>query len=334
LKRLHTQFTCRIFGGGLKIALFLSFLLPYGVFAEIDSVRPGRLTIGSRHSESDQQFLTDAWMTIWHDHQFLLAGNLRGGFGERNTQQLSGGLALRYLARDENWIFGVNAFGDRARVASGNRFHQVGGGVEVLSRWLDLRMNYYYPLTDPRCVDESSVWQDGTACRRGVRQRMLIHAYEEAIEGADAEIGVWIPWVDAVAPTAFYVGYARFSPEHTETLDGFQGRMESRLHPNLTVDAIWYENRDVQRSDYYAGIRVDVPLDFWNGWRNKQPQQGGVRHRLNESVQREWMIHSSRVVDGVVHGVDEIEDRRRPVPPPEEPIPNCFLDSEGEVVCE
>ena len=295
----------------------------------------GRLTLGSRHHEVDQQFLVDALVPVWRNHHTLFAGTVRGSFVESREQQFGGGLVLRHVTLGENLLLGLHVSGDRKRAASGNAFRQVGGGLEVLSAWVDLRANYYYPLTDRQIVDAADVRWDCDACPNGERGNGVPVFYEEALEGVDGELGVWIPWVDQWVPTAVYFGYARFSREHGDALEGFQGRLESRLHPNLTLDVNWYENRNVQGADYYAGLRFQMPLDFWNGWRYEKPRSREVRYRMEDMIQREWQVHTLLSREGVGGiGAEALKPTGTGGTRPDEREPICYLDSDGEVVCE
>ncbi len=66
-------------------------------------------------------------------------------------------------------------------------------------------------------------------------------------------------------PTALFVGYYDFSSRYDDDLAGPRLRAESRVHPNITLDAEWFEDADLNRTDYFVGFRVHFPLDFWNG---------------------------------------------------------------------
>jgi len=238
----------------------------------------GRLTVGGSFGEDREVYHLDAMIPVLRSRTAGLFLNPRGVLVPDESQEASLGLVARRLLEGPSVILGINGYYDAAETEADNTFEQAGGGVEVLSRWVDARANYYSPVTDSRMTDTT---------------------VEEALEGWDAEVGVWLPYVSRYAPTAVYAGYYAFDPEGTgEDIDGFKARLESRLHPNITLDAEWYDDKDYAGSEYYVGLRLQIPLDFWKGARMHRgngrippfsarmldPVHRDVRVRLLESV--------------------------------------------------
>lgn len=315
--------------------------------AEPSWLHLSRLTVGGRMDDNRQDYLIDAFVPAWEDGRCLFALNLRGVFLEDKEQQAGAGVVARHLMAERSAIIGFNLFLDARWTESNNRYEQVGAGVEWLSTWGDARANYYYPLTSKKERTSTSQTRSEIQGGRVITTTSLLRTYEEAMAGWDAEVGVWLPYLSEVAPTVFFIGYYDFSADDADNVSGFKARLESRLHPHVTFDVEWYEDDKLNGSDYIIGARVHVPLDVWNGasFNRDQPRTGRMRAfpgRLNDMVIRDYRI---RVVQSGVLASDPLIDTRSlpapavvpPVSPPTRPNapppPNCFLDSEGEVVC-
>lgn len=103
---------------------------------------------------------------------------------DNNEYAANAGLGFRYNAARQKVIYGFNTYFDY-RTDHYHKFHftQVGAGLEILSRPLDVRLNGYYPLkrweTLKKCVFGD--FPDGAFI---IRKRV-----EAAPEGVDFEIG-------------------------------------------------------------------------------------------------------------------------------------------------
>ncbi|HMO98892.1 MAG TPA: inverse autotransporter beta domain-containing protein [Kiritimatiellia bacterium] len=315
----------------------------------IDVVKPtapqiasGRLTLGARLSSDVQEYLVDGLLPLWRSDDRVLFLNVRGSFLEDREQELNAGLVARRLYRDAGVILGVNAFYDQRWTENDNRFDQVGGGLEVMTQWFDARFNYYYPLKDEVALDEFSDTVVSRSGNRRISTTTVYRQYEEALEGWDAEFGLWVPFLANTIPTALYAGYYDFSSDRAEDLSGWKARIESRLCSYTTLDAEWFENKELNRTDYFVGFRVHLPLDFWRGI-HSAPAADPLEARMSDMVYRDFRIRT-RVTDRVV--VDQRQSATtvsapaapaaptRPPPPPPPPPPNCFIDPiTGDVIC-
>ncbi|HMP72007.1 MAG TPA: inverse autotransporter beta domain-containing protein [Kiritimatiellia bacterium] len=319
----------------------------------------GRLVLGGRFSSDVQEAFIDALVPVWQGDDAILFLNLRGTFLESREQEANAGLVIRRHLPDLGIIVGLNAFYDQRWTENDNRFDQVGGGVEVLSRWIDARFNYYSPLKDEVALGDSVSSSSVISGGQRVTTFSTFRRIEEALEGFDAEIGVWLPVVDQIAPTAVYVGYYDFSSDYTEDLSGWKARLESRICRQLTLDAEWFENSELNRTDYFVGFRIHLPLDLWNGVRlNRRgpATESNLQSRMSDMVYRDFRIRT-QVTEPVL--VDERIERTsaaapapaspppssgpnrpiiipiQPPPPPPPPPPVCRIDPiTGDVICE
>ncbi len=304
-------------------------------------LEPGRLSAGGRFGDDTQEFVIDGLLPFWKPANSVLFVNLRGSFAEGSEQEVNAGLVARHLFDRPGLILGLNAYYDRRWTINENAFGQVGTGVELLSRWVDVRANYYHPQTDEKIVCAKAVTTTETTGRRVTTTTTQWRRYEEALSGFDAEIGVWLPYLAARMPTAVFAGHYDFESDYEGDIAGFRLRVESRVHPNVTLDAEWYEDAELNRTDYFVGFRLHLPLDFWNGTRiNRAPGGGRIpsfSSRMGDMVNRDFRVRTIRT--GPVQVGVQVEETllparpKPPVPEPEPPPPpNVFLDDEGEVV--
>ncbi|MFK5922911.1 MAG: inverse autotransporter beta domain-containing protein, partial [Verrucomicrobiota bacterium] len=67
------------------------------------------------------------------------------------------GLGVRHYIPAIDAIIGANVFYDRYASPGGNYYNQLGLGLEVLTRWVDARFNYYIPDSSPNVIDSQNV---------------------------------------------------------------------------------------------------------------------------------------------------------------------------------
>lgn len=299
--------------------------------------QPGQLSLGARFGDV-QEYVVDALVPIWKPSQNIFFLNMRGSALEDKAQELNAGLVVRHLLEDRPVILGANVYYDTRWTEENNTFDQVGAGVELLSKWIDMRANYYYPLTDEKTLTE---FQDVTTSRNGRKTTTTsqwMRTYEEALEGFDAEIGGWLPYLNTRLPTALFVGYYDFSSDFDQGMSGVKLRLESRIHPNVTLDAEWYDDAELNQTDYFVGLRVHLPLDFWNGVDLDRKEGTRVRSfesRMSDMVYRDFRIRTVETGPILANRiVTEVTAQKPDAPAPEPPPPplNCEL-IDGEVVC-
>lgn len=132
----------------------------------------------------------------------------RGGFGLsfvdarlhvfNNTDLASNvGIGSRFSDRDQTYLFGLNAYYDY-RNTNSLATHQVSGGLEILSRRMDVRLNGYYPFV--------GTYQDNDILFSQFRGHSVLvkQKVRYALPCADAEIGFTLP--DPFDEVGLYIG--------------------------------------------------------------------------------------------------------------------------------
>jgi hypothetical protein len=272
-------------------------------------------TLGGRFSGDVQEYFADILLEPWHFDKGTVLLDLRGTGIDSSEQEVNAGLVWRGLCLQDKLILGLNGYYDHRWTEEDNSFGQVGGGIELLSRVLDLRANYYYPLDDEELLSSSGGFEQ----------------FEEALEGYDAEAVIWMPFLAKHIPTGVFVGYYDFSSDIDEDLSGLRVRLESRLHPRITFDAEWFEDDELNDTDYFVGFRIHVPLGSLSEGRERT-RASSFESRLYDMVNRDFRIRTIETAPNPIVNEPVALQQRSPEDP-EKKRPICTLDSEGEVVC-
>lgn len=221
-----------------------------------------------RYIDTNVNLVAPVWSSLGGD------GQLGGGFvylepyvswGEGGEVATSLGLGWRYLFNnqpvkvlrdrperpagffEEGVSIGASLFVDMLDTESDNQFWQLGFGLELATRYVELRGNYYLPLTDRQLAERSVSTQTTTRRRTTSRPQTtygtpydngqgfivqdvntsiiattrttttvvqsIFERYEEGLEGWDLEMAVLVPWIDQWCDLKLIGGY--FSLENS-----------------------------------------------------------------------------------------------------------------------
>ena len=217
---------------------------------------------------------------------------------------------------EEGFYVGANSFFDYLQSPNDSDFYQVGFGVETGTRYVELRANYYYLLSDEEIIDrrtETSV-SSSTSTSRATRvgapttsggrivqgvsqtttrrtttttQRRTFETFEEPLEGWDIEMAVLMPFIDQYCDLQLVGGYYEYTGDRSRlpTLSGWRAGVEFRPVPALALHATWYENERLYQDEWMIGFRVELPLD--GSWKDSfTPRRRHLAERLFEPVSR------------------------------------------------
>ena len=203
------------------------------------------------------------------------------------------GLGARHYIASIDAIIGGNIFYDRYDSNGGNYYDQLGLGLEVLTRWVDARFNYYIPDSSQNVIDKrktrsrsqstSSSWGQPFATGYTIRQpysttttttNQLFERFEDTMEGFDAEVGVLTPWLEQYVALRWFAGYYNFNNRYGADLNGVKARAELRFSSKLAVDATYYQDQEVTGSNWLFGFRVNIPIYMENLSQGRSPFEG------------------------------------------------------------
>lgn len=315
---------------------------------EAPRLAAGTLTLGGKFSEHLSTGYFDALIPFAELGSTTLFLSGRAVVDDHDQEIYSFGGGARYLVPNADVILGANVFYDSIESRFGNHYDQLGLGLEVLTRWMDARFNYYLP-DDERDVIGRRSSRDVTTEVRGefesggffnrniveTDRRRKFNRYEAALEGWDAEVGFLIPGLDRYAEVRVFGGYYHYDNPFGRDFEGFRGRLEARLLPGVIADLEYWEDEALMGGHWTAGARVSVPFDFGNLVSGRNPFEGAgemftprrreFRERLGEMVirsNRVQTVSSGFVPAGESVSTSTTTARVRPValpPPPSRP---------------
>ena len=306
-----------------------------------DPLPPGGATIGGRIGDGEADVVGDLVVPLWYGEDTgLLFLNPRASATDSDHEEVNIGLGWRSLItlKDFEAIVGANAYYDSRWTKNDLRWDQFGFGLEFLSEWVDARFNYYLPEDDKKLFDRTetsstsssssssssskivdsgpivasgnSITQSITTetttkvTTRTTTTRFVFERFEAALEGWDAEIGVLLPYVDEFVEARLFLGYQDFDNPFGDDFEGVKARAEIRALPGVFLDAEWFENEELNGTDYYVGARVRVPFDLVNLANGRNPFEGSgeafqrqqdrdLADRMTEQVIRDVKVQTT-----------------------------------------
>ena len=181
-------------------------------------------------------------------------------FGSQPISALSEQGARTAGFLDEGVFVGANVFVDMLDTEADNQFWQLGVGLEIGTRYLELRGNYYIPLSDKQLAEETrtretfrssrtrnstyltgtgdpyatgySIAQDAqyatyaTTTTTTTTIERLFRRYEEGMEGWDAEMALLVPGLDRYFDLRLIGGYYAFDNQPFGPQTGGTGNVE------------------------------------------------------------------------------------------------------------
>lgn len=280
-------------------------------------------TMGMQAGEGSAEIFGDAIVPVYFTKSGAFLVNVRGSGSDNEEEEANAGLVYRHLFPEKDLIVGGNIFYDSRWTAHDNRFDQMGVGLELLSRWIDARANLYLPENKEVLVDSftdqtveqrtSGGWRDPYAESYHIAQdyvrrtetittTYLFERFEQAREGWDAEVGVKLPVPDSLGEYRLFAGYYNWDAQYTreDEISGFKARAEARILPALFLDASWYEDKELNGSDWFIGARLSLPFDLGLLAEGKNPFAGAFSRpkpapfaaRLFEMVIRDLKIQT------------------------------------------
>lgn len=250
---------------------------------------PAELTLGFQTRESETEGIGDLLIPVWNPGGTgLLFVNPRSAMTDHDGEEYNFGIGYRQLLPKQKIIVGANAFYDY-RDTGYSTYDQWGVGFELLSSWIDARINYYDPndkkmvvgtqteIETSQSEKTTSGWNDPYADNHAVVQDFTVtrtlttltttrtyEQYEQALGGYDWEIGLRLPLPvkQETLEARVFGGAYDFNRDFGDDAQGWKARAELRVLSSLFLDAGVYENDDLTGSDWFAGARLSVPLDL------------------------------------------------------------------------
>lgn len=273
------------------------------------------ITVGGQFSRHMSGFYVDTMTGLYSSQDgsnfvFLDSRYNYEDIGQLNTQT---GLVFRHLIPGREIILGVNAYYDQISSFRGSDFDQAGFGAEILTRWVDARLNYYLP-EDTIYTVERFHRRDVKAVAGGEHVRRRSYSqYEGGLEGFESEIGLLIPGVERYAEIRVFAGYYHFDNPFGSDYEGFKARVEARLLPGVVANVSYFDDTALMGGHWTADLRASIPFSLLRVFHGQNPFAGftdAFRPRQREFCERmsDMVIREHRV-QTVVSGQRETRDR-------------------------
>jgi hypothetical protein len=276
----------------------------------------GNFTLGAKFSEDLSTGYLDSITPFWAPGDALFFLSTRTTLNGESQELGSYGLGFRYVFPDPEIIVGVNAFYDSISSRRGNEFDQLGLGVELLTRWFDVRANWYLNDDDVFVVDRfdrnrggrnvGPVIQNGGLLQQQVvrtNRRTTFKSYEGALEGYNVEAGFLMPGLDRYLELRLLAGYYNLEGPFGRNFEGFKGRLEARLLPGVIADLEYWDDENVMGGHWTGGFRVVVPFSIFNLVTGRNPFEGTAemfrprqrefRERMTDMIMRSHLIRTT-----------------------------------------
>lgn len=215
---------------------------------------PGRVSL--KHFESDGIGFKGGYTTLQtmmglplnrHHIPFM---DIRYHVFNRGRSAINGGVGYRYNAGGA--LLGMNAYYD-ARWTTGQTFSQFGGGLELLSRFIDIRANGYFPVKKSKEVRSIRfVGFAGNSIDLKEKDRL-------ALTGGDAEIGLYFARLGDLKMYAAGGAY-KFKRQLCNTKIGWKARLRFSWLDNIWAQFSVQHDR-LFKTNFQGTASVSYP--FW-----------------------------------------------------------------------
>jgi hypothetical protein len=275
----------------------------------------GLLSVGGQFSQKMSGFYVDTMTGLYSSRDgnnfvFLDSRYNYEDIGQLDSQT---GLGFRHMIPGHQIIVGANAYYDSISSFRGTDFDQAGFGAEILTRWVDARINYYLPEDKTYTVERFHRTDVREVAGGDLVRRRDYSQYESGLEGFESEIGFLIPRLDRYAEVRLFAGYYHFNNPFGSDFEGFKARIEARLLPGLMANVSYFDDTALMGGHWTADLRASVPFSLLRALHGQNPFAGfadAFRPRPREFCERmsEMVIREHRV-QTVVSGKRETRDR-------------------------
>ena len=242
-------------------------------------------------------------------------------------------VGTRILNQKYNRIFGFNLAYDTDDSRDGNRYQQVTTSVEWLGDGWDLRANGYFPVSDDETNLGISILGDTAVFNPdlGILEFTNADLIQEALKGADVELGVPIPnqpWLKA------YLGTYYYDVAEDSDLVGFRGRLSAQVTTDTSIEFAVTED-----SKYGTNFNVGVSLQFSGSGNFQFFPTRSIDQRFHEQVMRNYRValnHFDRFfqAEALIDDGGDIINPDDPNAPPGSAISIIFVDDTNPTIGE
>jgi len=231
----------------------------------------------------------DFMVPLYSSDTNVLFFNPKLSHDDRSGYEWNLGLGYRHMLMDEKLILGTNVYWDWRNSSTGNKFQQIGVGVEVFTEWVNARANGYISISDAQTIDMWKEWYFGPTSL----EYSWAYTLEEPMSGLDYEVGFKVPYISDYVETWVYGGGYHYWADYSSDVNGFMGRVEVIPTDFLRVN-YEYRNDNVNGTEHYGEIMVEIPFSIENLVAGKNPFEGLGSHIGGSRTMEERMYDPVR----------------------------------------
>jgi len=244
----------------------------------------------------------------------LFFADVRGKLFEEQVSEINAALGYRQML-ESGWNLGVWLGADRRDTSEDNIFWAASGGIEALSENVDVRLNGYLAISDPKGAPGLAL------ARIEGGQVFLVGGQEVPLSGIDGEVGLRLP-VEVIGINAqrhglrAYVGGFHFDDKDAlANVSGPKARIEWRVDDVIAALpgsrlALETEIRsdEVRGGHVEAGLRFRLPFAIFDGSASRASDKPVQWRRMTDGLERDTDIVTTRSerepVEDALTGVD------------------------------
>jgi len=167
-------------------------------------------------------------------------------------------------------------------------------------------------VTTRATTDTRTVRTTRTTQRTTTITDRLFRQFESGLDGFDAEIGVKLPLPESAPELRVFAGYYDFDNPFGDDIEGYKGRLELRAGPYLTFDAEFFDDDRLNGTDYFVGLRLQVPLYGDNTWKRVRDGLRASAHRpVAERRYTDMVMRDVRVQTAESDPLEDVARRRQ-----------------------
>ncbi len=273
------------------------------------------LNLSTQKIENRKISQMNLMLPLWQAGSHLTMLDIKLNHDNRNSFESNYGLVYRHNF-DDKWIFGIYNYWDHKKTSSNLYTHQSTIGTEILSHYLDARVNFYIPSNNKHTIApyKAELKRNGSAIYALIGGEIK----EQALPGYDVEIGFPVfgltPPIDNSLGTRFYVAKYNFHKKFVQNNTGIRVRLEQNLFEkilakqNIALKLHIGKNFAYRHKDSsFIGLSIRVNLS------NKKSKRTRFQNRMMDSVVRDIDIVTAHQAEELkVHSVffkdQEIKD--------------------------
>lgn len=286
-----------------------------------DGNENGSAGLGLRHRFTNPDIIVG--VNVFYDYgDYAGHGSNQFGMGIELLSKWFDFRANGYFPQEAVQSFGRYSTTDLSSERSSSSNSQRSSRTTSQAVLIDGGEGFPFPNPDILQITTTTTTANSTTTNTRETKRRVQRTYERQegfLTGFDLELGGLVPYLDCLAETRIYAGYAFFDDPFGHDINCFTARLESRPVPAVVLD-VQYKG-DTRLVDYdnhwFYGARVEIPFDLGNllhgqspfagitqafspqgsCWSRRKPADTNanrMRNRMNEQIVRNWRPTISR----------------------------------------